>query len=328
MIVTPSGKYMESDGLTLPVALEGWFTLKAIRRSGRVTRSLTFKQENRQAGPFHNLITDIGLDRIGTQSSSFNIYLGMAVGLGTTPPSVLDTQLANFLGRTGRDTSGGESRGSSGEPDYYGYLRLRYTFGIGQLGNNNLTELGACNTDGTVYQFSRELIRDSNGDPVAFPISSDEQLQVTYELRNYPPLVDAGPFQVMVGPNQHDVLVRASRVQVVGSFAPTGGNSSPFQISTNQSAWQCDDRDMQSYNAPNIRSNQGAASSVSRIPYVAGSLYNEAATTYGASLGNRTYRTLIVTGNCFEFQTQYDPPIIKSNQQTLILNNRIAWARR
>ena len=37
-IYIPSGRFLEGEIAEAKVGLEGWFTLRAIRRSGRVTR--------------------------------------------------------------------------------------------------------------------------------------------------------------------------------------------------------------------------------------------------------------------------------------------------
>src|SRR5690606_29934501 len=86
-IITP-GRFIDAEAPEARCGLEGWFTLRAKDRWGRVRRERTF--------PTHNLITNLGLDRFGSENSN-NIYSRCHVGLGVTPPEVTDNQLANFL---------------------------------------------------------------------------------------------------------------------------------------------------------------------------------------------------------------------------------------
>src|SRR5690606_24121908 len=89
----------------------------------------------------------------------------------------------------------------------------------GELGNNNLTEIGISGQNKNGLLFSRELIRDSSGNPAAFPITEDEQLEVTYELRLYPNLNDV-PATVMVGSNSHDTITRPLGVTNTSNWGP------------------------------------------------------------------------------------------------------------
>src|SRR5690606_32703647 len=108
---------------------------------------------------------------------------------------------------------------NSGPPDYYSYRTFTWISSIGALGNNNLTEIAISGQSTNGRLFSRELIRDSSGNPAAFPITEDEQLEVTYELRLYPNLNDV-PATVMVGSNSHDTITRPIGVTNTASWGP------------------------------------------------------------------------------------------------------------
>src|SRR5690606_21168324 len=206
------------------VGLEGWYTLRARRRSGRVTCERTFKVEAcRELHPFRNLITDLGLNRFGSASAD-SLYNRCHVGTGTATPSVTDTQLQTFLAAVGT-TPSSTVIGNSGPPDYYSYRKFTWISSIGALGNNNLTEIGISGQTTNGLLFSRELIRDSSGNPAAFPITADEQLEVTYELRLYPNLNDV-PATVMVGSNSHDTITRPIGVTDATFWGPLGPSSS------------------------------------------------------------------------------------------------------
>jgi hypothetical protein len=328
-IYIPSGRFLEGEVAEAKVGLEGWFTLRAIRRSGRVTRERKFKVgEVRELPRFHNLITNLGLDRFGSVAGS-NLYSSCHVGTGTAPPSYTDTQLQNYLATVGSSPSSSAGFGNSGPPDYYAYQTFTWTSAIGALGNNNLTEIGVGGTNPTGTLFSRELIRDSNGNPAAFPISSDEQLQVTYELRLYPNLADV-PATVTVGSSSYDTITRplavnngnAWRVQDVSSSLANAERSSA-------SGWnRAYTGDLVPYTSIEPSDNLGDASSGGTASYTNGSYYRDIYNTWNISTGNGNIRTVVFLFGCAAFQVRFDPVITKSNTQVLTLHQRMSWARR
>ncbi len=332
-IYIPSGRFVEGGLSEAKVGLEGWFTLRAIRRSGRVTRERTFKVGAcRELPPFHNLITNLGLDRFGSVASN-SLYLRCHVGTGTATPSVTDTQLQTFLASVSPTTSPSESVANSGPPDYYSRRTFTWTSAIGALGNNNLTEIGISGQNTNGLLFSRELIRDSGGNPAAFPISADEQLQVTYELRLYPNLTDV-PATVMVGSNSHDTITRPIAVNDTSKWRPVsifnsavnaereGGFGLHFASSS----------DLVPYtNAINSVSGSlglGEASDGATAPYTNGTFYRDISNTWNISTGNGNIRLVTFKFFCAAFQVRYDPVITKLNTQVLTLHQRISWARR
>lgn len=324
-IYIPSGRFLEGEAPEAKVGLEGWYTLRAIRRSGRVTRERTFKVEAcRELPPFRNLITDLGLNRFGSTAAS-SVYSRCHVGTGTATPSVTDTQLQTFLAAvsTSAPTT---ALANSGPPDYYSYCTFTWTSAIGALGNNNLTEIGISGQNTNGLLFSRELIRDPGGNPTAFPISADEQLEVTYELRLYPNLNDV-PATVMVGSNSHDTITRP--IGVASSFWGPSSSSSSANAARG-GAGQAFSGDLVPYtsgiNSPS--GSLGNASSGATAPYTDGNFYRDISDTWNISVGNGNIRLVTVRFNCAAFQVRFDPVITKLNTQVLTLHQRISWARR
>lgn len=329
-IYIPSGRFLEGEISEAKVGLEGWYTLRAIRRSGRVTRERTFKVEAcRELPPFRNLITDLGLNRFGSTGGN-SLYTRCHVGTGTATPSVTDTQLQNFLAAVST-SSPTTAIANSGAPDYYAYRTFTWTSAIGALGNNNLTEIGISGQNGNGLLFSRELIRDSGGNPTAFPISSDEQLEVTYELRLYPNLTDV-PATVMVGSNSHDTITRPIAVTDTSAWGPvetntTIANAGRADILGLNRAYSGDLVPYtSSYTSPS--GNLGSASSGATAPYTDGSFYRDISNTWNVSTGNGNIRLVTFAFGCAAFQVRFDPVITKLNTQVLTLHQRISWARR
>ena len=155
------------------IGLEGYFTLKVIRPDGTVRKSLTFK----------NLILNAGLNRMGTG----DIVNAVQVGSGSTAPVVTDTALQSYV--AGTYTLRGNEYGYQSSTPYFGWTRVTYRFAEGDAAGN-LSEVGV-GWDISGSLFSRALIVDSLGAPTTITVLSDEVLDVTYELRLYPPLTDA-----------------------------------------------------------------------------------------------------------------------------------------
>jgi len=323
-IYIPSGRFLEGEVSEAKVGLEGWFTLRARRRSGRVTRERKFQVgEIRELPRFHNLITNLGLDRFGSVGA-ISLYYYCHVGTGTATPSYTDTQLQNFLAAVGSSPS--TSRSNSGSPDYYSSLTLTWTSAIGALGNNNLTEIGISGQSANGLLFSRELIRDPNGNPAAFPISADEQLEVTYELRLYPNLNDV-PATVTVGASSYDTITRP--IDVAGGWgAATGTVVNAERDAITIGVQRAYTGDLIPYTSTNPSGNLGDASTGATASYTNGSYYRDISNTWNISTGNGNIRLVTFKFGCARFQVRFDPVITKTNTQVLTLHQRMSWARR
>ncbi|MGL4641414.1 MAG: hypothetical protein ACRCVX_17030, partial [Shewanella sp.] len=139
----------------------------------------------RETGWFDNLITNFGLNNIGK-----NTALGpnCRVGTGNTAPAFTDTQLvAQVAGNAGGSAP---SLVLAGAPDYQSTYSVTYEFPQGAVvGNIAEVGIGAAATGANL--FSRALIVDGVGSPVAIPVTAIQILRVTYRLSMYPSLTDA-----------------------------------------------------------------------------------------------------------------------------------------
>ena len=141
---------------------------------------------------FKNLITDAGLNRLG--SHSFGNCTGTCkVGNGTSTPVVGDTDLAgNYKPSTARVSS--SFGNSSGTPVWYSFNRYNYVFAVGDV-VGDMTEIGFFQDS---VMFSRSLLKDLEGNPTVLTILADEQLFVTYEVRKYVPTKTTGTFNLKI----------------------------------------------------------------------------------------------------------------------------------
>lgn len=165
-------------------------------------------------GWFHNLITDQGLDRPGTEGD----YLAACqVGSGNTTPVNADTSLEVWVAGVTNIT--GTSRTARGSPPYYASITLTYRFGVG-VAAGNLSEVGIGWATSGATLFSRALILDGGGSPTTITVLSDEILDVQYQYRVYPMLTDVEDTITISGDN-YDYVVRSSSVTTVQPGAPT-----------------------------------------------------------------------------------------------------------
>lgn len=325
MIHVPSNSHLEGEMSPLMLGVEGWFTLRAVRRSGRVARQRSF----RASGTFHNLITTLGLNRFGGEPAG-NVYRYCHVGTGTTPPANSDTQLVAFLANLSTDYPA-TSQSNSGSPDYYSSLIMKWTSAIGALGNNNLTEVGISGQTTNGLLFSRELIRDSGGDPTSFPIDTDEQLEVTYELRIYPKLTDTEA-EITIGSTTYDTITRPLAISNTTYWCPVSpgafsGNTSPVSGNTGIRLFSGDLVSITSA-INSLTGSLGETTSVSQDSYGNNNFYRDATATWDITSGNGNIKSAQWRFGCCVFQTSYDPVIVKTNVQSLSLRQRMAWARR
>ena len=135
----------------------------------------------KDTGWFPNLITNQGLDYIGTTF----LYLSYcAVGTGNGAPAFTDTvlnaQIASQFNAGGSSPNNGNG-GSN--PNFYGYLNMFYNFGQGAAAGN-LQEIGI-GIDTTTHLFSRALILNNVGAPTTLTVLANEYLSVSYQLQLY-----------------------------------------------------------------------------------------------------------------------------------------------
>lgn len=136
----------------------------------------------RKSAPSNNLILQTGYANMFADTGA--IMSRLWVGTGSTPVSVTDAGLASPLTSTTSTESGG-SGAVDNASGFYVWGRTVYVFNTGAV-VGNITEVGL-STNSSPYIFgSRALLRDSNGNPTAITVLSDEILRVTVELRWYP----------------------------------------------------------------------------------------------------------------------------------------------
>lgn len=312
IIIPKSNVLMPKDEIFVPSKLCGFFKMEAIRPDGR---------KRLVADWFPNLITDAGLNRM-----AYGGYLNAChVGTNNTPPNVLNNSLVGYVG--GTTTVQSSSYGAQSTAPYYGWKRITYRFNVG-VATGNLAEVGiatAAANGGSTVLFSRALILDINSNPTTITILPDEVLDVTYELRNYPPLVDVPQTLTITGSGSHDMVTRAAFVTSSSWGLYLGGG-----VSFNTSGV---DGFVFNGSIGAITSGpSGNSSNVSQYnvgSYVENSLERSGGYGFGLNQGNLAggitaarYQTTLGY-----YQTSFSPAITKDATKTLSFVFKTTWAR-
>ena len=141
-------------------------------------------------GEQHNMILNQFYDSLIPQYGFIGPSLYAAVGTGSTAPDPTQTQLANEIGtsssprRTQSPPSGQDHQVEAlATPGEYNVLRVR-EFSETWVGGLNLTEWGfspLSSRNGALM--TRELFRDSNGNPIVLTLATDQRLRLIYRYK-------------------------------------------------------------------------------------------------------------------------------------------------
>jgi hypothetical protein len=312
-----------------PYAVAGYFTLDArkVDDNGRIIST------RRLAGPFKNIETDTGLDRMGANADWLTYC---QVGTGNTAPSASDTSLAAFLVSSGDHPSGLSSRGAQGSAPYYAWHRIVYRFGTG-VAAGNIAEVGIGWVPSGSGLYSRALILDSGGSPTTITVQADEVLDVTYEWRVYPPTSDVVDTDFDVGGVLHDITVRAAAVTTIQPQFGTGwgiyaGSFSSFATNGVTASIRATNQGNSGYTGT-IGAITGtpagsaiSSTSTGSTAYGASDLARDGTITWGTAVEN-DIRSALFTFNWCAYQVQFDPAIDKNAGFTLELTFRHSWVR-
>jgi hypothetical protein len=297
---------------TFTVGMQGRYKIEAIQPDG-TTRLL--------ADWFDNLITDIGMNRLGAGAS----VQWCSVGTGTTQPVQGDTGLQAPIAFTNTYTTSYAAQSSA--PYYQTNTRI-FTFAQGAVvGNISEVGVGWSGTNGTL--FSRARIKDGGGVDTTITVTAIEQLSVTYQLRLNIPSTDVVTTPTING-QVTTVTVRAGLAASAqwsyilgyvfdgrfGLFSPTlffGTYNGPIGAVTGTPSG----------------TNLGNSESISTTAYSNNSYYTEFVVNWTISQGNDAggIDSIDCRTNPGVFQIGFVPPILKLNTQTMQMTYRLAWSR-
>ena len=191
-----------------------------------------------------NLITDLGLNRMGAALNVFDTSTGsangwrrrMAVGTGSTAPNVADTTLDNEVQRdasSGAFTAGGTTYELDTGDDVWRAVSFVNRV-VTMTADRNLTEFGFAQATSADILI-RELLRDGGGTPITVSLLNGKTLRVTHTLTVEIAAPAAGT-PATINVEEYDAgnnLVASTPYDVVyGLTAGTGGaqGTRTFQI--------------------------------------------------------------------------------------------------
>lgn len=275
---------------------------------------------------FDNIITNQGLNRIGTNSDWLS---AVQVGSGTAAPSVNDTGLQSFV--AGTTTEQATSSSAQSTTPYYITRSVTRRFGTGAAAGN-LSEVGVgwAATGSTL--FSRALIVDGGGNPTTITVLADEVLDVTYQLRVYPPSTDVTGSVTITGIGSVATTIRAANVTNAANWGLSnngvrGGFSESTTVNLAYSGG------IGAITATPSGTSGGAAAT--NAAYTSGTFQRAATITWGlnaANFGGINSCMLRLEGSSAsrfgEIQIGFGTTIAKNATNTFTLNASHVWARR
>lgn len=304
------------NSLAAQMQIAGFFKIEAVNEETGERRVL--------ADWFPNLILDQGLNRLGL-APSVSAASHCQVGTGSTAPTVTDTQLQSFLAGTNNVQSTSESY-VAGPPPYQRAVRT-YRFATGAAAGN-LSEVGiGWGASGTVL-FSRALIKDGSGNPTTITVLSTEALDISYEIRNYPPTTDVTG-SVTISGTSYSYTIRAAYITQALNWGAVWALDRGFAVSGVSSSAAYDGSIGSTSSGPSGGSS--GATSYTNSSYSNNSYKRGGTITFGLNSANFAGGVKsVLTGGEYSsnFQIEFSPTINKTSTKVLTLNFEISWSRR
>ena len=305
---------MDNPILELHTEVEGWFKFEAISVDG--TKRVL-------ADWFPNLITDQGLNQMGTLTTWLN---ACQVGSGSTVPAVSDTQLVTLV--AGTTTVQSTVQGIQSTPPYYASRTRTYRFATG-VATGTLSEVGVGTTATVGNLYSRALILDGAGNPTTLTILSTETLDVTYQCRYYVPTVDLTG-SILLRTTTHAWTSRACRC-TTGSYwwYNSGGQAENVVTVSNPILYgglTAAIAAIESYPTGTPYTGSG----VTWATYINNSFYTDATITAGLTVGNDAngLGAVLLNLGIGTYQIGFVPRIMKTSSDILVLVVRHSWGRK
>lgn len=309
--------------------------LKGIMRMV-VSKDAEMKEVTHDTGEFPNLITNVGMDRVGTVSSgpdsisTFRSLCGrFVVGSGQTPPTFADTALQAPVAFASGDV------GLVGQSSNYarGWYEITVSYQFGQgVAAGNLSEIGIQSGSASGPLWSRALILDGNGNPTTITVLPSDFLTCYYTLRIMIPQED----QIL---NFNADYGDDGIVPVTATVRPINANSS-----NNSEGWGLatrlgglnDNWRRITFNygggllppTNSYPSDPGSLQATSLEPYISGTYETRANFHAGLNQINSNNITRVAF-RCFmgAWQMHFDPPLQKDNTQEMQFTFGYSWAR-
>lgn len=278
----------------------------------------------REVASFPNMILDSGLIRYGQRNPQVLLYCN--VGSSSEPVAANQTGLlAKLYHSSQKQGSDQRTAVTSGvdEP----YLRLVRTIRFSPQGvSYNVAEVGfGWNTSNAC--FNRALVM-VDGAPSNISVLDNEYLDVTIELRVYPPVND---FTGTFTPTGRDTAERM--------WTARSGGVGSLQYETN-GGWSCEGGAEETAGHGHwssgalpalfgVLAGGAVIGSPCRPTPVAGEPAHVLSMSAGTGYANGTIRTVSTMNVAsYRFNIEFDPPFIKTNEDTFSVSFKYTWGRK
>ena len=304
------------------LGVKGFFKLEAINKFSGKKRLL--------ADWFENKVLDSGRNEIAQRGQWASDGSFCQVGTDATIPVAGDTSLFGYIAGTNVEQE--HTFGAQATPPHFGWDRFTYRFPVGSTAAN-LSEAGVGWGASGATLFTRALIEDGAGNQITVTPLADEILDVSYELRYYPPLADSDGTILLDGVN-YDTKTRASEVNNTTYWAENIGEQLGVE-NLLPNAFTAYDGDIGSI----TQSPSGLTDDIEGVPLAAAYLNNSFQLDIQASCGINGWlptgdiRCVTCTLKGGRYQTRFTAtdgpniggPVPKTNLQTMSLTWQLAW---
>lgn len=276
---------------------------------------------------FDNLITNAGLDKMGTADPILHMHLSS----DTSEPTVNDNSVQSLLGTSSTKTGLAYGSSSTITPPFYNSRVVTFKFAAGvSTGNISKIYVG-WTSNGSNGIWSTALVKGGDGLVTSITKLADEILDVTYEVRTYLPSSDALSV-VSISGVDYNVTTRLGNLKNswIGNEGLLLNRGLDFAILTGEGALG------DVYNMPTSTKGE-AVVSVTRSGYVSGSYQH--VYVISCSLGQANFvggvrfGSLSIYGNTNVWQFRFSKisdgtAIMKTSDYTLVLPPLvISWGR-
>lgn len=280
----------------------------------------------KDTGWFDNLITNQGLDYLGTMTTGVSNITTCRVGSGTATPVVTDVGLQTPLNGTTYYTW--FSNTFTQLPDNVRKFSTTYCykFDAGAV-VGTIREVTVGWGTNNVCAFSRSLLKDTAGNPIEVTVTANDLITIYYELSTYVTTVDTVS-TVNIGGNSYTLTIRPLRVtsDMISSWASAdasypGGRALHYVVSANIGDMTWDSTSSIDYSAD--------SATYTTANYVNGS-YERLITlniTNGAIVNVRALY-LVTSGICMgHWGFIFNTDVVKAANQKLDFTVKMKWGR-
>lgn len=302
----------------MTIGLQGFFTIKIRQPCGTIRREYRFP----------NLILNNGLNGIGTNGTAWVSVI--ALGTDSTPPDVSQTGLIGLGPSSSSNNS--STTGFVAGPPPYSWIRYSKRFAQGAA-TGTWAEVGIGRTGSNLW--SRSLILDGGGSPLPITVLAIEIVDIEYELRAYPSIVDVTGTRT-ISSVDYDYTLRPSYLTsyqnfpsdalVNGTWMSVGGTAPTYAHEGSIGAYTSAPSGVNAYVY-----RVGSVSAYSSGSYT--KTQTHAFTIDDLNVPNGLAKSFVMNlrndgNNLWRYQCEFDPPIPKNNTKTLSLTFSQTWARR